>query len=525
MASGSITVGSLVLLQESLSLNDLVDVDSETPSSGETIVYKDNAVDTGFTTGWHSTQLTTDDISGVTTTNATQNDLLAFNDNAIDPTFVDGFVPKNVGSVFTDLESTVNSIVGINTAIIRAETGEPAKTDMVMFTAVPSGGGFTCSFGSNGPNNRISKKEPQEGSFSFIKVLNAGQTDNITFPAGTVLRSNKGIYGFSGPLPTPLGPLSFALTQCQFYVSGTATLNYVSLGTEVTVSLLSADRSVVLSGPTIVPSYQVSSFPCPSEGEYFVSSSGPICASVNENNTNIRVLAPMVTELMVRNVGCLVSALETTTNVTWFRRNGLTGTLTVNPGTAVALGAGTNATGTNGTVRVVSDKPIGTWSSTDGTGNQAISGFPLGQTAQRFCNPLFVDSTNTASRTNVLISSLYEGTATVYDNTGTVLDTFTYTRSIPVTTAADQQYPAAGNWRPSLVSATTTWEGGYIDTNTPATCLMNFNGDSVWGSSGEEMMIVGSTPDDIRADIKRDGNGIWRRRDISATGVVTWNIC
>lgn len=98
-------------------------------------------------------------------------------------------------------------------------------------------------------------------------------------------------------------------------------------------------------------------------------------------------------------------------------------------------------------------------------------------------------------------------------------------RGCAVTTAADQIYPAAGRWKPTVVDGTTTWDGGYIETNTPATCIMDSSGDTTRSSAGEEFIVVGPTPEEIKADIKKDGNGIWIRRDVSKTWVVTWNVC
>lgn len=528
MSTGSITVGSLVLLQESLSLNDLVDVDAETPANNDMVLYKDATIEPAFTTGWHATPLTANALSGLSTENAIQNDILAYNDGAIDPTYgvVNAFYPKNVGNIFTDLESTVNSIVGLNTAKIQAESGNAAKTDMVMFTDTAGAGGVTCSIGSNGSNNILSKKEPSDGSFSFVQTLDKGEIANLIYPVGTVLRSSKGIYGFSGPLPTPLGPQSFSLTQSQFYASGGGTVNFVSMGTEVTVSLLTANRLTTLSGPTTVAAYQPSTFTLPSAGEFFLTSSGPICASVNQTGNNIRPLLPMTTELLTMNTGCRISALEATTSVTYYRRTGVTGTVSVSAGTSTLLNAGSDTNlSPNGCIRVTSDKPISSYTQSDSIGSQSLSGFPVSQMAQLFSNPSFIDSTNSYGRCAISIASIYEGTATVYTSSGVELDTFDYTRSVAVTTAADQDYPAAGRWQPFDVSAATTLDGGYIETNTPAVCIMNFSGDSVWGAAGEEIYIAGTTPDEIKADIKKDGNGIWRRRDISNTGVVTWNIC
>lgn len=46
-----------------------------------------------------------------------------------------------------------------------------------------------------------------------------------------------------------------------------------------------------------------------------------------------------------------------------------------------------------------------------------------------------------------------------------------------------------------------------------------------YNSSGEELLIFGSTPDAIRADVKNDLNEVRRRRDILANGAVAWNVC
>lgn len=528
MASGKVMVGSIVITDDSINLDQLVDVTATAPSTGDTLVYKDNAVDTNFSSGWHGIKLSSDDLSDVNTSVTGQSSVLSYNVNTEDGSYGGtGWYPKNISALFSTLDSTVNSIVGLSTARIRSEKGDPSRSDMVLFTAVEASiGGPTVSISSCGSNNIVEKKDPTDGSFSFVQTVDKGEKIDLTFPAGTVLRSSKGIYGFSGPLPTPLGSSSFALTASQFYVSSSATLNVVSLGTEVNLSLFSGDQSTLLSGPTTIAAYQTGSFSCPSVGEYFVSSTGPVVACVNEANSNIRPLVPMTTEILTMNTGCLVSALSATTNVTWYRRNGTTGSVVVSPGTAVALGAGNDAVlSPNGWVRVVADKPISTFSSTDSIGTQSVSGYPVSQLAQLFSNPSFIDSSTSYGQSGVAIASPYEGVATVYTSAGVVLDTFTYVRSVAVTTAADQQFPSGGRWKPSDVSVSTTWDGGWISTSTPAVCIMNSSGDTTWSSSGQEFFVLGTTPDEIEADIKKDGNSIWRRRDLSNTGVVTWNIC
>lgn len=537
MSSGTVRLRRFVVAADSLTLDQLLDVSAASASSGAAIQYKDSSVDPAFSTGWHSAQLSTSDLPDVDATTVSQNDLLAFNVNATDPTFGDGWFPKNVGNVFSDLDATVNSIVGLNTAKIQAEAGNPAKTDMVLFTAVPPpviGGGLipgtqndeTCSIGSNGSNNVISKKEPSEGSFSFVQTLARGQNVDLVFPAGTVLRSTKGIYGFSGPLATPLGVQSFAITESQFHVSAVATLNVVSLGTEVTVSILSADRSTTVSGPTTALAYQTASLACPAAGEYFVASSGPINACVNEGDTRIRPLAPMTTDLITWNTGCLVSALENDTSVTYFRRNGTTGTVTVSPGTATPLGAGSDGLlSPNGCVRVTADKPISVFTDTDSVGNQSISGCPVSQMAQVFCNPALIDNSASYAEAGIAVASPFEGSAKVFDANGVIVGTFDYVRSTPAATPEDQAFPAAGRWKPSDVENDTELDGGWVQTTTPCIAIFNTNGDDIWNSTGQEYVVMGTTPDSVRADIKRDVNGFFRRRDIDSAGNITWTIC
>ena len=54
---------------------------------------------------------------------------------------------------------------------------------------------------------------------------------------------------------------------------------------------------------------------------------------------------------------------------------------------------------------------------------------------------------------------------------------------------------------------------------------MNYSGDPLFTGNYDETTIPGTTPDEIRAEIVKDAGGLYRRRDISATGVETWNIC
>jgi len=224
----------------------------------------------------------------------------------------------------------------------------------------------------------------------------------------------------------------------------------------------------------------------------------------------------MVTDLIVYNRNHTVSCLTGTANVTLYRRNDTTSTTVVTSGTPTSLsGGGSQADyALGGWLRLVSDVPICAYSYET---NGAAPGMPVDQLSQVFSIPSVIDETADYSTTGIFVSSIYNGTATVYDNTGTEIASFNYTR-----VGTNQLTPAGNRWRPSLVG-TTPLNGGYIITNTPAYCIVRFNGSTIWtGQSATDMMLVGTTPDNVRAEIRLDASGVARRRDLSDTGVVTW---
>jgi len=351
-----------------------------------------------------------------------------------------------------------------------------------------------------------------DSSFEFVQNLAIGQVMNASYPLGTSIRSTKGIYGFSGPHLTPLGcpSLSFKITKFSTAVASTTVL-IASLGLEVTVTLFESDGITVADGPTVIPENQVQSFACNGTGEFKVVSTGSVIGYVNGNGTERRLLVPMSTDLLVHNRNLLVCSLEGTANVTMYRRNGTTTVTTVTSGTPTALTSSGNQDNwaVGGWLRLTSDVPICALQSIDGNGNGATPGWPVDQLSQMFPNPSSVSITATGSLSSVIICSPYNGSATIFDDSNTSVGTITYTRA---GAAASQLFPAAGIWNPTVA-----FTGGYIQTTTPSLCIINFNGSSIWTSdNGEEMIIPGTTPDELKAEIRLDAGGIARRRDIDA---------
>ena len=532
---GTLSVGSFVITTDSLTLDQLTDVTATSTTHNDIIVYNDSAQDGAYTDGWHSKPFTIESLGNVNSaTIPTHNEIMAWNDNSTDPAYATGWVNKNITTVFSSLETTVKSIVNIQTSKTTATSGNPAKTDQFMYTATNGSGGFNLSIASCGDNNRVLKKEVSDPDFIFIQSMSLGEIANLNYTKGTILRSDKGIAGFTGPFPVPLGLSSMGIKNARFYISSASSdIEVVSMGTEVEVNLYQSDGVTLEAGPVTITAYNTATLSIVGAGEYYILSSGFIsCGIVETGSTNKRPIVPMTTELIGYNRNIFITAQETSTTVTYHRRNNTTGTIAVSAGTSVD---GTGDLGSNadfavgGGIILRSDKPISARSENDSAGSQSIPLWPIGQLAQCFPIPSTISTNVDYGVACIAICSPYEGTANIFDSTGTLVTSFNFNRTgvlSPATSVSDQLYPAVARWAPNDETVPTDLTGGFVQTNVPVLCVMNFDGSTVWTSdSGNEIIIPGSTPDELRAEIKLDAGGLKRRRDLDNTGVVTWTVC
>jgi len=534
---GTVNVGKLVVTVDSFQLDQLIDVDALAPDHNAALMYNDNATDAGFTDGWHAKPLLVENMGNVNSdTVPTHNEILVYNDFATDAAYPDGWVNKDITAVFTNLEAIVQSISNVKNSTIVANSGNISKTDQIMLSeTVAATGVVNVSISSCGDNNGIYKKEIVDTDFVFIQNLDLGQIVNLTYTTGTVFRSDKGISGFSGPFAVPLCPASFSIKEARFYCTETSGIvPVVSMGTDVVVTLYQSDGVTVEDGPTAVIAYETINMSITATGEYFISSTGNIaCGIIEGANLNMRPIVPMSTELIGYNRNCFITAQETGTTVTFHRRNNLTGTIAVSEGTSVDATLTTDFGSTadlnvNGGMILRSDSPISARFRNDSSGNQAVGYWPTSQLGQLFPIAATIDTDVDYGVACIAVVSKYAGSYSVYDSTGTFITTSTITRNgvlTPATSAADQLYPATGRWNPAEALGVSV-TGGYITSDVPCLCIMNFNGSAVWTDDvGDEIAITGSTPVDIKAEIRLDAGGLARRRDVDAAGAVTWNIC
>ena len=533
--SGTLSVGSLVVENGSFSLNQIMTIEPE--SHNDVVAYNDNSIDSAYVDGFVNKKIKVEDLTSADPDEVpTHNHLLVWDDT------LKLWGNKGIISLYTGLTTTVNAVVSDILNLKKGTKKKSASADVVGLTDETSGG-YTMSITSCGDNNIVYKREVTDDDFSFLQVMSSGEQSHLTLTAGTRFKSTKGLTGFSIPFCFPMGSSALAGTFFKIYARwNTESIYLASAGLESVVTLYSSDGTTVIDGPNTVEAYGVTFLTVDnSESEFIVEATTNVFGSVkNSLDNQTKCVVPSSLEIVVWNRVGVVVANESNTLVRWYRRNGETGSVTINSGTPQNIytgninedsGGENNAGNTvdyfpDGCLILRADKPIIAASHSDGYGNEATPGLPLTNLAQLFANPSTVGKNARADRSSVSIGSPYEGTGYVYDDENNLLSTFTYTRSVtPATTAEEQLYPAAGQWQPNSTTGV-AWVGGYIICNTPAYCVMNFDQSTTFTEDGgEETMILGTTPEYLRAVIRKDDNGILRRRDIDASGTETLTIC
>lgn len=547
--SGMVIINNVVSETDAMNLTQMGDTVILTETHNNVLRFNESTIDPIYSDGYINKSFPVETLEDVNTdSNPDHNNLFCFNNSISDPSIADGWTQKTISVLLESFQVTIEGLVAIKQSLRRGKNGNPGTSDCVIFSEVPENGN-TASICSPENNNVVYKREPTDTDFIFMGVLQRGQINDLQYPKGTILRSSKGLVGFSGPFPLPLGLSSLSADYFRFYAfRQTVFVIATSAGLECVVTLYASDETTIVDGPYTIASYASVTLECNANAEFVLKSTSNVyCGSFaqrvegsNPFYIDQRLLPPMSNEIISWNRFNRVTAQESNTLVRWYRRNGETGIFTINAGTPVSIYTGTineevgpdnagNDTdyGLEGCVILRANKPISCFSGADTNGWEATPGWVLDQLSQVFANPSNLNNTTDAGSASVTIGGPYEGTASVYDSTGTFIDTFQITRGTsPATTSDEQLYPASGQWLP-VDSGLTNWLGGWVEVNVPCFCVMNFNGISgTWTSdAGDEMVIPGITPERLRANIITDSNGLLRRRDIDGSGVETWNVC
>lgn len=529
-ASGTVSTRVLSINEPSSNLSQFTDVVLTSNSHDQAVMY-DSA-----SSNWVNKNISLDDLSDMNLNLVAHDDVLIWNSS------LNQWENGKLTSLLTTLAQVVNGIVSIQLSVFIGERGDSAQSLCVAFTDSVENG-QTLGMASCGDNNAIYKKEPSDPDFTFLTTLNRGEIYQDNLPAGTVFRSEKGLTGCTDPFPTPFGVSCLADTYFRFYAFRQNVLVYAtSAGRDSLVTLYASDETTIVDGPTFISAYGSVTLACDvSASEFVVVSTTDIFCGTGSYNTNpdnaatdVRLIPPMRTELIVHNRGNRVTAQFSDTSVTWYKRDMTQGTVTVNGGTPFTIGNVANAGNDNwfqnqGWLILRSDKPISSFTGADGAGGNATEAWPLEFLAQNFPIYSTISTDPDFHQAGINIASPYEGEARVYDSTGALVFTFPYVRGTsPPVTPDDQQYPAAGQSNPGS-DGYAELTGGWIETTSPAVCVINFIGTATGNfgvsDNGDETVIPGTSPEELKAQIRKDPDGFLRRRDIDVSGVETWNIC
>ena len=524
--SGTVSSGMVVINQDSLLLDEFKDVIVTTPSHDQTIKYD--------STNWlNSDTFSLQELGDMGITSVSHNDVLIWNSTT------NAWENGKLASLLTTLESVVNGIVAIKLSVYIGEVGDSAKAISVAFTDNVENG-FTMSIGSCGDNNAVYTKGPSDLNFSFLATLDKGQNLNLTLEAGTVFKSDKGISGFSCPFPMPFGISNFSDTYFRFYaLRNDNVVHATSAGRDSLVTLYASNETTVVDGPNFVSAYGSTTLTCNANAEFVVVATTDIfCGVIGDrgnaptsanNYIDMRLCPPMSTEILVHSRNSRLSAQFANTSVTYYRRNMTTGSFTVQAGTPLNISAATGAQAkyfVDGWLLLHASAPLASFSGADGSGYEATPGWPLTALAQFFPILSTIGNNTNSSRASISLASPFEGTARVYDESGTLLGTFSLTRGTsPPVTVDDQKYPSSGQFNPGT-SLGASLTSGYVEVDVPCVCIMNFDGSTIFTrDAGDELAVPGTTPDEIRAQIRKDPDGFLRRRTIDNLGAETWILC
>ncbi len=368
--------------------------------------------------------------------------------------------------------------------------------------------------------------------------------------AGAVITSTAGIAGSSETSagPMPLGLEGFAAEHFFFYAyrdseDGKGQVFVAAGAVPASVKLMSGDGGTVIDEAE-VDAFGLATLFTDADAELQVVADRPVFVGVAARMDaaapaywDLRLVPPLSTELIGYGTQGRVSALYPDTTIRWYRRDGTSGTLTAGPGYADLL----SATGANdpdyeadACLILRADGPISGYSGADTSGVDATPFFPLSALSQRVPLPLAGHAYGDGSDNGIAVASPHEGTARLYLADGSLFATIPLTRGGTVVAPADQLCPCAGLAAKSDPEATTVlpaaFEGGYVEADVPIYVVQNANGNETVIAGGikagaKETALPGITPEDIRAEIRRDEAGFLRRRRIDGSGAETWVLC
>lgn len=432
------------------------------------------------------------------------------------------------------------------------------STNRVALVSLGSGNMIEVYYnGSNFANGIVQYRE-------FMELGEPICLSNV--PNGAIITATEGVYGFSenhngnDESPMPLLSLGLGFKESFVYASrdadtGDGFIHLVNgaLDTHVTIT---KDGNTVLSQSNIpMDAWEHKTFDMDGVGEYFISSTNPVMGCTQSNNTSyydLRLIMPMSQDSISYPRNGYLSTQYDNISFDYFDRSGNNGTSTVSSQNPVDLGSLINNVEDylpNGATRIKSKGLTSWFSGDDSDGFESTPAQPIDSLSHIVAQPFYINDEGDGGNSGLAIASPYEGTAKVYSwdsssNQANLAYTVPLTRgsAVPnVTLPEHQNYPASG-----LISNDTSVNGvvelvgrldaGYIiadvpiyvvaqngsQTLTPIVRSANGGNTIYIKSDDDETLLLGHTPALDKLEIIKDSAGLLRKRELNASGVVTY---
>ena len=417
----------------------------------------------------------------------------------------------------------------------------------------------------------------------YREFLQAGEVICFTgLAGGAIITSTGGFYGFSEQVnggnesPMPLMSLGLAFTDTFFFAFRNSNGADNDIGEiYITCGALPAEVALLRNGAAINGQENIALEPFEStilytnqNNEFQITATSPVMGATqarmgggtNNRFYDARLIMPLTNDGITWPRSGNVSAPYDNTVVDYYVRDGASGDFTVSPNAfidfdgAAGSGAGEADYEPNGATRVKAKGLISAYSGADSAGLEASPLMPTSAMSQIVAQPLFIDDSGDGGNSGIAIASPYEGTAKVYSwNSVTGVADLSYTVpltkgsngvGITYTTVDDQNIPASGivaneaglTGDPSYVELVGDLNAGYIIADVPITVVVqnanptlvpiirSQNGTTTTSivNDDDETLTLGFTPDNIKTELTKDVDGYIRRREIDASGVVTY---
>jgi hypothetical protein len=476
------------------------------------------------------------------------------------------------------------STLGLEQALL-ANDGQAAKTVLAVgatntgkVQGVSLGSGNVVEVYANGASFN-------SGIVLYREFMNFAEPICFTgLSEGAIITSQQGFYGASeqydaveghGPMPLLSFGLSFEKTFLYGFRSfgvNEGLIRVINGPLDNTITLTHGDGSPVLDAHSAAQEnialapWQAITLTGDGEFEYILSGTRPMMACVQSRMVeprfrDNRLVMPLTNDGITWTRRGFVSALYQDTSVGWYTRSGASGLLNgagngVSPGAPVdlesapPLGTGTNTNNyqPDGACRFRATGLISGYSGADGAGFEATPLMPVSAMSQVVAQPFHIGDVGAGDETGIVLASCYECEAKYYEydeTSGRAIETYhlqlTREPTINLDVPEKQFHPAAAALSndvgvSGVFELTGPLKPGVIVASAPVMMIAQ-NADvdlqpDIRSQNGttttsiitefDETLMLGWTPESLRAEIRQDAAGYSRLRSIDGAGTETW---